>query len=328
MTLLWMDGFEGQDLLSIYEGQTNNPTTVATTRFGYGRAATFSTNRSLTKYVTPSAQVYVGLAWNITLGAPSGQFMDVFTDGVTTQHIRVQWAATGALEIYRGTSTTLLATSTAVIRFSEWNYVEVGVHIDDTVGWVEARINGVTVATYSGDTRNGGTSTDISAIRFTGQNTALLDDYYICNSLGSTNNGFLGDVRVVTLVPTGAGTTTGLTPSAGTNWSNVDELPVGTTDYNYSSVSGTRDTYAMADLPTTPSSIYAVKTALWARKSDTGAMSAKTAMRVNTTTAYGATQVLNTSVSYYFDTFELSPASSAAWTATEVNGMEAGMEVV
>src|SRR5437764_673985 len=61
-----------------------------------------------------------------------------------------------------------------------------------------------------------------------GVGRAYLDDLYVCDATGTTNNTFLGDVRVHTLVPSGNGTDSGLTGSDGNqvnNYQLVNTVP-------------------------------------------------------------------------------------------------------
>jgi hypothetical protein len=65
---------------------------------------------------------------------------------------------------------------------------------------------------------------------------------------------------IVNLPPTGAGGVTGLTPSAGSNWAAVDDLPVSTADY-VSGVDPNYDLYTHGSVPATAVTIDVVT--LW-----------------------------------------------------------------
>ena len=75
------------------------------------------------------------------------------------------------------------------------------------------------------------------------------DDLYVCDGSGSVNNDFLGDVRVVTVRPNGAGGSTQWTPDSGSNYARVNETISGE-DSNYveDGTSGHEDRYAYGDL--------------------------------------------------------------------------------
>jgi hypothetical protein len=101
---------------------------------------------------------------------------------------------------------------------NQFNYFEIKATIHDTTGSIELRINGVPALNLvNQDTRNAGTGV-VNAIRIGGTNSFgpiwAMDDLYICNTSGSTNNDFLGDIRVDTLYPNADGTYSQWTPSA------------------------------------------------------------------------------------------------------------------
>jgi hypothetical protein len=155
---------------------------------------------------------------------------------------------------------------------------------------------------------------------------SYIDDIYICNALGSVNNGFLGDVRVAPMLPSGAGSSTQWTPSVGSNYDNVNDTGTDST-YNSSSTSGQRDTYAVADA-TISGTVAGIIVNSRMKKSDTGAASAKVAIKSGSTVAYGATRTLSTTATNYIDVWERDPNTSASWTQSGINALEIGAEVV
>jgi hypothetical protein len=212
-----------------------------------------------------------------------------------------------------------------------WHYIEISATLNDTTGNVVVKVNGVTLINFTGDTKNAGTATTIDKVRFirTGSQNILVDDVYILDSTGSAPyNTFLGEIRVHTISPSGAGASTQWTPSTGANYTTVDELPYSTTDYVAGTTSGHRDTYAMGNLPSNVGTIYAVQTAIIGKKTDAGAMSVKIVDRPGSTNyATSAFTFTTTDVTYVEPLRTVNPDTSAAWTASEVNALEAGVEV-
>lgn len=342
MTLLWIDGFEGQDADLLYEGKLGTLSYSTATRFGYGQALDVrgSNPYYVQKAITASADVYAGAAFfaTNTAGSTSNPQRDLFMfygDSGATLHIAVSINTSLGIDIKRG-STVVASSAAGVLTALTWFYLEVHGKVADTGGFVNVRLNGGTtdVVSFSGDTKNAGTSTNIDAVRMSGGSSltnqiTLLDDLYICNGLGTVNNGFLGDRRVQTLFPSGAGSTTGLTPTgSATNWQNVDEAPPSATDYNSSPTTGTRDTYAMTDLEAGTSTVLGVRNCVAAHKSDAGAIGLKTATKSGATLSYGSTLTLGTAMTEFSEIQETNPATSAAWSASEVNAVEFGAEVV
>jgi hypothetical protein len=219
--------------------------------------------------------------------------------------------------------------------YGTWYYIEIKVVIHDTAGSVELRINGATVASASGvDTRNGGTGV-VNGFQFgaghggSSQRTnANFCDLYVCDGSGAINNSFLGDCKVECLFPNGAGAETQWTPSAGSNYQNVDETPPNDdTDYNKSNTVDQVDTYAMTDLASTTGLIYGVQYLDYVRKDNAGSRHIAPVARIGGTDYAGADASLGDSYVYTREIHELSPATAAAFTISEVNAMEFGLKV-
>lgn len=338
MTLLWFDGFEHRDLTTFYT-VGGSMDVYAATRFSTGVSIGIlsgSSERHVKRVVTASSQIFAGAAYRST---QSTGIMAFYGDSGATQHITIcANATTGGFDVRRGTSAgTVVASSAGSLwQANSWYYLEAGVTINDTTGTVEVRLNGnpTPIITFTGDTKNAGTSTNIDAVSWAASTTSGLtgdrfDDVYACNSSGSSpTNTFLGDVTVPFLIPTGAGSTTGLTPSTGSNWQTVDETPAVATDYSGSATSGARDTYAITDLSSSVTTVFGVALHSYMHKSDAGAKSMKPAIKVGSTVYYGTTNVLNSSITRYLDIFVTSPDTGVAWTVSEVNASEIGAEVI
>jgi hypothetical protein len=339
MALLFMDGFDHYATADITKKWTSSASmSIASTsgRRGGGCASTNSLGSYLEKALSASsANIVVGFAFKLNVfntGYPA--FLTLKES--STSHISLGYNASSKLEIRRGNGGgTLLATSNASLSLSQFNYIEIKVTISDTVGTTEVRINGVTDSglTLTGaDTRNGGTSGVIDLVSL-GQNSTFgaagaYDDLYVCDTSGSTNNNFLGDCRIDTLFPNADGNYSQFTPSTGTvHYSLVDESTPNTTDYNYSSTSGDRDSYTFPDLTGLVSqTVYGIQINAAALKSDSGSRSLGTMSRLSGTNKDGTGAALSTSLAYLSEIQETDPAS-AAWTEANVNAAEFGVKV-
>lgn len=335
MGLLLMEGFDAGDILQKRGNQTNTGTTTVT-RFSSGRALDCNSQAiGGNKYLLPSAaaQFYVGFAWAHTRAADiPASVMGLYGDGGATLHLYIGWSSTTTMFLKRGDGTVLATYATPwPVTTGSWWYIEMGGTIADSGGTCTVKVNGATVMSYTGDTKNGGTNASIDAISpntSAGGYSSYFDDIYVCDGTGSAPfNTFLGEIRVSTLVPTGAGSSTQFTPSTGANWSCVDELPFSATDYVSDSVVGHRDTYAMADLYAGASNVLAVQNCLVAKKSDAGAVNLKSALKVGATVYTGSAQGLSTGDVTYMDLRTQNPATAAAWSVSDVNALEAGVEV-
>lgn len=345
MSLLYTDGFELQDYTTRYPGLSTGGGTLSTstsTRLGSGRCLTVSGSGGgstlLPKSVTPSAQLFIGAALYHTsyndsqTGSNFGSFL-IYGDTGATLHLRIGVSG-GRIYVCRGT--TVIATSALLVNIGQWYYMEVSATINSTTGTVVVRVNGSTVINFTGNTKNGGTSTNIDTFAlgpFTNDSGSLTftyyDDLYVCNSLGSVNNSFLGDSRVQTLLPVGAGSSTQFTPTgSASNYANVNDVPDSASTYNGSSTSGQRDTYAMGDLLAGTAKVAGIQQITHAFNSDAGTGQLKAAQLSGATVSYGATNTLGTSNSAYYDVFETNPATGSAYSVADVNTLEGGAEVV
>jgi hypothetical protein len=235
------------------------------------------------------------------------------------------------LWVRRGSTTLFTAANIAV---NVWHHLELKVTMSATTGSVELRIDGAPVGMFSGNTKNGGTNSTIDTVKLggSGNNTSITitrDDLYVLDDTGAAPyNNFLGDVRVYSLSPTGAGSSTQWTPDAGSNYAEVNEIPYSAANYVQSNTSGQRDTYALADLPAGGvTTIYGVQNNIIAKRTDAGAIAVKPVLKSGATIAYGTSVSLPTSDMILTDVRAIDPATSAPWTISGVNALEAGMEV-
>jgi hypothetical protein len=350
MSLLMIDGFE--DGLSTYKWTSLNgswaiPGSGARTGSSYLQLANTSSPPSAGFYLASDAHATVGICCGIKwiqLGIAAG-VIHFLGDSGATHHVQMRVNSFGAVEIYRGGSTntgdlgTLLASSApGVIVVNNWYHVETKVLLSDTVGTIEVRVNGISVVTFSGDTKNAGTGSVIDFIYLGGASGtnnyagANFDDVAIWNGAGSLNNDFLGDCSVQTLLPTGDGNYSQWVGSDGNSVNNsllVDEPGnPNTSDYVESGTSGNKDSYAFGDLPAGTLSVKGVVIRSYAAKSDAGAQLYRNFARISGTDYAGADKGPSVTPAYigFSDLMEISPATSTAWTPAEVNGAEFGVE--
>lgn len=356
MSVLFMDGFDVGDFLlkGWLETQANSATSRVWSATNAGRIggkcltmsysplSGFNATIGLKKVLAPAASTFTaGVAVQPTVYNGNGSFfITLYGDTGATPHLSlVSNPTTSVLELRRGSwNGALIATSSTVIQTNIWWYLEIQATISDTVGTCVVRINGsaTPAINFSGDTKNAGTATTLDAIECglgsnaSGNMSASFDDIYVLDQTGTSNNTFLGDVRVATLSPTGNGTNSQLTNSGGNsvnNFSFVNETPYNTTNYTASGTVGLRDTYAMADLPAGTATVFALQNNLIAAKSDTTTANAKLPLLISGTLYYGATNGLSTSYFTYSDIYQVNPNTTVAWTSADVNGLESGMEV-
>jgi hypothetical protein len=242
----------------------------------------------------------------------------------------------GTISVMRSHTTNIGTTTNAITSgahsFIEWRLV-VGT---GTAGSAQVRINGVLGLTLTGVNTQGSANpnwTGISlgvhdngvAVITTINETLDLDDLYVLDGTGGAPwNDFLGDCRVDVRVPTGAGATTGWTPSAGTNWGAVDDAaPNGDTDYT-SALAVLTDTFVTQDAPAAGAAILGVQHCLTAKKTDAGTVTIAPVVRHGGADFVGADLTPSTAYTVLHAIAATNPGTGAAWTEAAFNGAEFG----
>ncbi|HET7713846.1 MAG TPA: hypothetical protein VFK94_06425 [Patescibacteria group bacterium] len=335
MALLFCDSFDHYDTSRILLKWTSMP--GACTIGAVGRNGTSGLNApGSQRYVTwnflaAKQTVVSGFAWR----ANSGTAVIIWAcrDAGTTQ-VDLRYNSAQKLEITR--NGTVLATGATTITTGVFNYIEVKVKVaSGTSGTYEVRINGVVELISAGaNTQFTANATCDSFLLGNNASSGFgtshdFDDVYLCDTLGTYNTDFLGDIRVQALLPNAAGNYSQWTPTAGANYTNVDENPPNDdTDYVASSTVGQIDTYGFSDLTPTSGFIRAVQFIMDARKDDAGTRQIAAVVRQSGADYVGVTKSINASYAFYVDIMDSNPATSTTWTLAEVNADEFGIKVI
>lgn len=338
VTLLHFDGFDTAGHFERYIGEGSVNNTTPAPRFGYGQYWSASGGGGLGVSIPPSAEVITGAAHSFE--DPFTNLVHFYTDNGNTRHITVLLRPNGAIEVIRGSNSTgssgtVIATAPlGTLPAAGWTYVEVRCTIDDSTGAVEIRADGSSTPSlsFTGDTRNGGTSTNIDRVELrSGSSNNGIDDWYVLNTSGAApHNTWLGDVRVFTLLPNGNGNSSQLVGSDGNSIDNyllVDDLTVSIADYVGSATPGQKDTYAMENLPAGVSTVFGTFEVIYALKTDGGYATAKSVLRSGGTDYTSDALVLGPAVRVGGKLRTTDPATGSAWTASGVNAAEVGVEV-
>jgi len=338
MALLFLDSFDhsgttGAMVLKKWDVD-NGIAIISTTTVRTGTGALFlQSSGALLKVIPLPGDVFI-LGCAIRCPAwPTSTNLVEFLEGATL-HVALAVNASGFLVVKR--DTTVLATATSgPLAINTWYYLEVKVVVHDSAGSVAVRIDAVPLtfsASLTGvDTRNGGTgNVDRLGLRGGGGTGVFVDDLYLCDDAGTTNNDFLGICVVERLLPsTGNGDLTDFTPSTGTDHGAlVDENPpTDDTDYNTGDTVGQQDCYQYPSLALT-GAILGIQTNLYARKTDAGARTVAPIVRLGSVTYPGAAVAPTTSYKYLTEVRETNPATGLAWTSADITALQAGMKIV
>lgn len=338
MALLFCDGFDhvddGYELLKwdyVYNAAYVTYATTYGRDGGWGMVISASAFLTLQKNLSASpSTIIVGFASKIIYQYDTRFF--AINDGSDLQIQLWFDNSTGALKVYRDT-TYLGITPPGSFNASTWHYIELKVVFSNTVGSVEIKIDGTTQLTLTDiDTSHSGNE-QCTGIQLLGQANnpwTFFDDLYICDTTGTVNNDFLGDITITTLYPTSDGNSSDFTPSTGTDhYALVDEAQlVGDTDHNESSTVGHKDLYGVTTFSGTDN-ILGVQVVAAVKNTDTGTMSVRPLSRSGAIPAdnEGDSFTLSQTMKAAMHVFEKEPTDDVAWTAAKVNAAEFGLKV-
>jgi len=347
MALLWFDGFESYGAAADMNRVTDptfycNNTQFSATYKRYGDRGiahnAWDHYLDITMASAPSSTTcVVGMAIyfnNASTPSISTPFLHL-RDGSGNMHVGLYADADRNIVVKNNGGTTLGTTSGVTLNAYAWYYIEVKAIIDDSVGQVIIRIDEAVVLTTTADkdTLNG-SDAYVQGLRVQAVFNippTLVDDFYFLDGSGDApHNDFLGDIRVDISRVDGAGSHTEFTPSAGSNYENVDEEPGPDSDttYNDGDTTDDEDSYALEDLPApSGTTIYGVKSQITVRKTDAGARRCKIITRSGGSDYLGDEETLSDSYQTFTTLYEDNPDDSAAWEDADVNGMEVGIKV-
>lgn len=333
MAVVLMEGFDHLVAGDVtLKGWGSNPATMVAGRFD-GQAARLNGNTNTNKALPSTYTTLIcGLAFKLTTAASSGNFFAIRT-AAAGNILTLNTDASGHLVVKNNGGTTI-ATGTTVLVAGSWYYLEVKLFINTGTpasGTVEVHLNGATeIASTAGNF--GSTAAGNLLLGTTGTSSAAdqvsWDDIYVLDTTGSApRNTFLGDVRIETIYPNGAGNYTQWTPDSGSNYARVNEAQAdGDTSYVSDSTVGHRDSYAFGNIDA-GATVYGVQTNLYARKDDAATRQVAPFIRQSSTDYDGTTVTLGSNYTVYSQLYNQDP-TSADWTPTTVNADEFGIKEI
>lgn len=250
----------------------------------------------------------------------------LFYEG-STVHLAIRFqVASGHVAAWRADATSLGSVYAGVIT-NQWLCFETKVVVDDSSGVVQIKVDGDLVLDLSSqDTRNGGSGYVDRVVWHYNSGASrqrYLDDLVIRDDTWPG----LGGVLVIPV--DSAGDSTQWTPSTGSNYECVDEIPATYTDYV--STAGTNigylDLYNLESLPAGVTNVNGVGVVSLAKLNDTGVGFIRHNMKYSGTTVNGASTALST-VDKYPAYYRTTDPTDSAWTVAAFNALQIGQEVV
>lgn len=227
----------------------------------------------------------------------------------------------GDVKVYDGGGNLRITASAA---YSAAAYPWIEVHY--LSGSIVLLINGASGGTFTGAYTSIGTAFEWLGAAPANTPVTDLDDVVSWDEQGSFVNGFpLGPRRIYALNPTADGATVQWTPASGANHAAVTDTDwsggVGVT----AETAGLKDLYALADLPNSPATINAVVVKTKVQNTgDNPAQLAHTIRGSDGTEASSSLQTVPTSAPAVLKSVFYRDPANAPWTATTVNGLQAG----
>jgi hypothetical protein len=218
MALKFTDGFDHYLFGNIglkwdyYQNIANwDSDTFMTGRLGTGQALQLNHDTGITIYKslpTSHATNIVGVAFMVSQTQVSEQGLIRLQDVATGDNIlELRLTTSMTLRLIRGGNTQLGSVS-GTLQAGRWYYLEMKSVIHGSTGVAELRIDGVTAITFTGNTQPGSATTAnrlyLNPYFSNNQNGHwfAFDDLYWLDGSGTSNTGYLGDVRIVVLNPT------------------------------------------------------------------------------------------------------------------------------
>jgi hypothetical protein len=336
MALLWIDGFEGYGISGTPVGLSYRWPSAGTTNLtiqpgrqkGYCIRETASIYSITTPAITTNATIIVGCALQFNNSGYSSS-IKLYDGGSLGINITID-PSTSTITTKLNTTTIDTSPTPKELILNQWYFVELKVFCDPTNGTVEVRIDEETAVSLSS------TNTQISSnpyndiVRFTIQYSHL-DDVYICDGSGPRVNNFLGACKVFALFPSADTAVVEWTPNAaGSHYIRIDENPLVTSDYVYSSTSTETDLYTYPSMFTDGDSyiIYGIQVDTMAQLNTGTDTDLQSPIVYNGITDLGGSTTLTSST--YVETLhvsEIDPDIGLPWTIDKLAAAQIGVRI-
>lgn len=333
MAFVWMDGFEIHQVA----GYITRKYSCIGTPVGpnTGRLHGNSMDFSGVNAVTPSLGVDTVYTVGFGCWAASGNYVSLLIGGVP--QFTISFNASRQVQVRRGDNAgTILETGATSLPAGGWAYLEFKVTLSDSglTGAYEVRIDTILEVNNGGATiQTIPTGNPSGADQLRVVNFQRLDDLYILNNAAGANN-FLGDTVIEGLQPSGAGAFTDWSVTgAANNWDAVSDNATVPTDNDYvsSDTNGNKDFYDFGNLGFITGSIHCVMACIGSRmETGAGTRTIRAKFRDTGTNegGFGNRTINGTGVSEYCALLETDPTGGGAWSISEINSGQFGLEVM
>jgi len=292
---------------------------------GHSLELTGSTTRIIrTNLGTTNANLVVGFGLYLNSLSATAVPIDFRTDDTWGINLEVQ--TDGTVEV-RNFVTVLGTTANSIVSVNTWVYLELQVECGNS-GSYELWADGVSELSGSSvDTQRHASKSYHNAISFSGGTANMrIDDLYVLDGTGSTNNTALGIMTIETIYPDGDDTANWTANGGGSHYVEVDEAIFDEdTTYIESNTSAQQDIFTYGN-SSNSGPVKGVQVTTDCKETDFESYQLKTlsdngSLETSATQFVGTVEYLGKSV-----IFETDP-SSANWTQATVNSNMFGVEV-
>jgi hypothetical protein len=325
MARIFIDGFEsgGDDLWDA----ESNATVISSAGLDMDGDYCLDLNdlaEYIQKDITADDEMYFAFLYRPTDVTGSEAIMGVFNGGTLLIGFG-RPAAAGGIQAYRGLYTSIV-TGTKTFNINTTYLIEIRIKIADSGGRIELKVDGVADIDFTGDTKvDANTQFDKVRLGYWDLIGMYCKAYF--DNMIMDDTAWIGDTKIQKILPTGAGATTGWTPSAGANYACVDERPASDADYVSINSNDAVDTYAAGDMAGSISSVKCVQ--VQSRTESDGSptpTNLKLVVRSGGADHLSGDKTVPAGPKSLFNLWETNPADSQAWEEADVNAVEIGIK--
>lgn len=282
---------------------------------------------AISAVVAAQSEFWVSWGWSlVTTSALSGTYGFQLRDAAGTQYVRIHTSATNSqtynVQYWNGSTWVTLGTLNLAQNTLIRPTVAVKRHATD--GFIKLFNGNSLVAEVTGDTTGMLPAGGITTARFgwQGNSGSCTFSEVIIADEDTTS------MRLATIAPTADGAHTAWTGT----FADVDEIGRNAADMIFSGTAGQMESFVMSDVNATAMGTRVVRALVVAthmRRGTTGPQNCNALFRIGAVDYESASfGTINTNAQSRQAIVENSPATSVAWTKTEIDGMEIGLKSV
>ena len=320
MSRIFIDGFESGSF-DLWDTIVGTPSVQDTSGLNMdGAYCAYLGMARVDKDITADDEMYFAFLYSPDTSNARG-VLSLYKDSTLMLDLRKDEATT-PLKAYRGS--TLLATGTQTFVLDTTYLIEVHVKIADSGGRFEVKVDSVSDIDFTGDTKEG-ENTQFNKVKI-GYGSVVYAYARYDNFIMDDAN-WIGSTKIQAIKPSGAGNSTGWTPSAGSNWDCVEEIPKNDADYVSINSNDITDTYAAANMAGNIGTVKCVQVQSRAKYDGSPIpTNLKLVVRSGGADYLSGNKAVPASEKSLWHLWENNPADSLAWEEADVNAMEIGVK--